>query len=55
MAHIEGATILGEPPPVAPFNIPANVDAPKFGARPPSERPVRRKEPLLTDVQFSLF
>lgn len=55
MARIEEATTLGEPPLVAPFNIPANVDAPKFGARPPSERPLRRKEPLLADVQFSLF
>jgi len=55
MARIEEATTLVEPPLVAPFNIPANVDAPKFGARPPSERPLRRKEPLLADVQFSLF
>jgi hypothetical protein len=43
MARIEEATTLGEPPLVASFNIPANVDALKFGARPPSERPLRRK------------
>jgi hypothetical protein len=30
MARIEEATTLGEPQLVAPFNIPANADAPKF-------------------------
>lgn len=54
-ASIEEATTLAEPPLVAPFNIPVNIDAPKFGGRPPSERPIRRKEPLLADLQFSLF
>jgi hypothetical protein len=55
MASIEEAPTLAEPPLVAPFNIPVNVDAPKFEGRPPSEPPVRRKEPSLVDVQFSLF
>jgi hypothetical protein len=54
-ASIEEAATVGEPPLVAPFSIPVNVDAPKFGARPLSERPIRRKEPSLTDLQFSLF
>src|SRR5579864_2900539 len=48
-ASIEEATTVGEPPLVAPFSIPVNVDAPKFGARPPSGRPLRRKEPLPAD------
>jgi hypothetical protein len=36
--------------------VEAAVNAPKFGARPPSLRPiVRRREPPPADVQFPLF
>jgi hypothetical protein len=48
-------TTLRESPLIAPFNIPVSVDAPKFGSRAPSNRPVRRKEAPLPDVQYSLF
>jgi hypothetical protein len=37
------------------LNMPLNVNAPKFGSRAPSERPVRRKEASHADLQFSLF
>ena len=52
---IDEATTPEEPSLVAPFNISVSVDAPKFGSRAPSNRPVRRKEAPLLDVQFSLF
>jgi hypothetical protein len=35
--------------------IPAALNALKFGSRPPSARPLRRREESPTDVQFSLF
>src|SRR5580700_4966412 len=54
-ASVEEATTLVEPPLVAPFNVPVSIDAPKFGSRAPSGRPIRRKEAPLADVQFSLF
>src|SRR5260370_13844280 len=44
-----------EPPLLAPmFHIQVSVNAPKFGSRTPSERPIRRKQ-TLPDVQLSLF
>ncbi len=61
------ATITPEPPPViedAPLTTPlvtpaltvsAVLNALKFGSRPPSARPVKRREALPPDVQFSLF
>ena len=52
---IDESTTPEEPSLVAPFNISVSVDAPKFGSRAPSSRPIRRKEALLPDVQFSLF
>ena len=52
---IDEATTPEEPSLVAPFNISVNVDAPKFGSRALSSRPIRRKEAPLADVQFSLF
>jgi hypothetical protein len=55
MVGVDQATTLAEPPLVAPFTFPISVDAPKFGSRAPLERPVRRKETPLADVQFSLF
>ena|ERR1700687_2644590 len=45
-----------EPPLSAPmFHIQVSVNAPKFGSRTPSERPIRRKQTLPADVQLSLF
>ena len=52
---IKEATTLIEPPLVAPFNVPVSVDAPKFGSRALSSRPIRRKAAPLADVQCSLF
>ena len=37
------------------LTVPAISNALKFGSRPPSTRPVRRKEESPSDVQFSLF
>jgi hypothetical protein len=35
--------------------VEAAVKALKFGSRPPSVRPIRRREESPADVQFSLF
>jgi hypothetical protein len=49
------AEVLPVLPPVAPtLSVPVVVNALKFGSRPPSERPLRRKEPAGED-QLSLF
>jgi hypothetical protein len=61
------ATIAPEPAPVVEdwpltkpltipvLTVPGVVNAPKFGSQPPSARPVKRREELPPDVQFSLF
>jgi hypothetical protein len=47
---------MPEPALLAPnFHILDRVNAPRFGSRVPSERAIRRKETLPSDVQFSLF
>jgi hypothetical protein len=61
------ATITPEPEPVVEdwpltkpltvpvLTVPGVVNALRFGSQPPSARPVKRREPLPPDVQFSLF
>jgi len=43
------------PPPAPVLSVPIAVNALKFGSRPPSPRPARRRGPPPTAVQFSLF
>jgi hypothetical protein len=61
------ATVAPEPAPVVEdwpltkplivpvLTVPGVVNAPKFGSQRPSARPVKRREALPPDVQFSLF
>jgi hypothetical protein len=64
--HVATSIIKPEPTPViddVPLTTPVvtpvltvtAVDALKFGSRPPSTRPLRRREESPPDVQFSLF
>jgi hypothetical protein len=43
------------PPPAPVLSVPIAVNALKFGSRPPSPCPARRRGPPPTAVQFSLF
>lgn len=56
----EPAEVIEDVPPPTPLVVPALtipglVNALKFGSRPPSARPQRRREALPADLQFSLF
>jgi hypothetical protein len=52
----EMVPVIDDGPLVRPvLNAPALVNALKFGSRPPSARPIRRREEAPADIQFSLF
>ena len=52
----EPAPVIEDAPLVMPvLTIPAVASALKFGSKPPSERPVRRRDELPAGAQFSLF